>query len=151
MPNDKPSAPSNLYEIEKRENEQVPEGEITIPVIEETVRVSKERIEAARVRLIKTVDKRQEQVTLPLSEEEITVVRKPMNHYVEEAPGTRQEGNTTIYSVLKEVLVVEKKLMLVEEIHVTKQERTKIANQTVQLRSESITVEREVLQAERPG
>ena len=139
--------PGNLYEIEKPGGGSVPDaGAIIIPVIEEKAVVSKELVETARVRLVKTVKEHQEMVTLPLTEEELTVERKPVDRYVEEAPAVRQEGDTTIYPVLREVLVVEKKLLLVEEIHVRRQQRTTIVSETVTLRSESVSVDRETIQ-----
>lgn len=152
MSSDKPPKPSNLYQTEKLNTDLINrEQERVIPVIEEKATIVKTVEETGRVRLIKTVEEHQENVSFPLTEEEITVERKPIDRYVEEAPVVRQEGDTTIYPVLKEVLVVEKKLMLVEEIHVTKRQRTTITTETVNLRSESISVERELPNEGRPG
>ena len=152
MPSDKPPKPSNLYQPEKSDTDLINrEEKRVIPVMEEKATFGKTVVETGRVRLIKTVEEHEENVTFPLTEEEITVVRKPVNRYVEEAPTVRQEGDTTIYPVLKEVLVVEKKLMLVEEIHVTKRQRTTITSETVNLRSESVRVERELPNEGRPG
>jgi len=44
--------------------------------------------------------------------------------------------------VIKEVLVVEKKLLLVEEVHVTKRVVQKTKEHTIPLRKEEIEVER---------
>jgi stress response protein YsnF len=44
-----------------------------------------------------------------------------MDKYVDKVPEVRTEGSTTIIPVIKEVAVVEKKLMLIEEIHITRQ------------------------------
>ena len=81
-------------------------------------------------------------VDLPLLHEEIAVERVPFEQYVDDVPPTRQEGNTTIYPVVKEVLVVQKRLVLVEEIRVTRQQTQVQDTQTVRLRREEITVER---------
>ena len=152
MSSEKPHKPSNLYEVEKPDIDLISaREERLIPVIEEKVKIGKKVVETGRVRLTKKIDERQEIVTLPLNEEEITVEHKSINRYVETAPVVRQEGDTTIYPVLKEVLVIEKKLMLVEEIHVTKRQRTTIANEEITLRSESISVERETPNEGRPG
>lgn len=148
----KSQKPSQLYEVEKLDKGLIQnEEELVIPLIEEQVKVGKQVVETGRVRLLKTVEENEETVTMPLTEEEISVERKPIGQYVEEPPAVRKEGGTTIYPVIKEVLVIEKKLMLVEEIHVTKRQRTTIASEAVTLRSESISVEREVLNNERPG
>lgn len=152
MPTDKPHKPSNLYDVEKPDNDLIrTEPGLVIPLIEEKVKVGKMVVETGRVKLLKTVEEHEETVTVPLIEEEITVSRQPMNRYVEEAPAVRQEGETTIYPVIKEVLVIEKKLMLVEEIHVTKRQRTTISSEVVNLRTELLSIEREITNEGRPG
>ncbi|WP_373516027.1 YsnF/AvaK domain-containing protein [Persicitalea sp.] len=117
--------------------------EIRIPVIEEKATITKELFESGRVKITKQVDDFEEVVSVDLNEEEISVERKPMNQHVLEAPTVRQEGDTTIYPVLKEIVVVEKRLMLVEEIHITKKNKVRTTDQTVALRRERINVERE--------
>jgi uncharacterized protein (TIGR02271 family) len=73
------------------------------------------------------------------------VERIPINQYVDSAPqATRQEGDVTIISVVKEVLVVEKRLMLVEEIRLTRQKTQENKEFTATLRKEEISVERTV-------
>jgi stress response protein YsnF len=59
-----------------------------------------------------------------------------------EAPSARQEGDTLIIPVLEEVLVVEKRVRIKEEIHVTRTAREEPYRATVALRSEQVAVER---------
>ena len=113
-----------------------------IPVIAEQLEVTKQVIETGQVRLIKTVEEHPETVHTPLIREEFDVERVPINQYVTETPTHRAEGDTMIYPVLREVVVVEKKLLLVEEIRVTKRQIETVDEQTVILRQEVITVER---------
>ena len=115
---------------------------VTVPRIEEQLQVGKQTLETGRVKLTKTVHETEETVAIPLLREAYTVERVPLREYVDEVPVTRQEGETTIYSVVNEVLVVQKRLLLVEEIRVTKQQIQHQETQTVQLRREEITVER---------
>lgn len=72
-----------------------------------------------------------EKVEIPeeLRSEEIAVNRIPINQEVTAVPGIRMEGDTTIIPVVKEVAVIQKKLVLVEEIHVTK--NTSLATEIV--------------------
>jgi len=71
------------------------------------------------------------------------VERKEINRYVDTAPpAIRQEGDVTIISVMKEVLVVEKRLMLVEEVHITKQQQQTPQHFSETLRKEQISVSR---------
>lgn len=123
---------------------------VSIPVIEEQLQVDKRTIETGRVKLTKTVHEEDETVTIPLLHSVFAIERVPINEYVFEAPATRQDENTTIYSVVKEVLVVEKRLLLIEEIRVTKQQTEVNETQTVRLRREELTVERMPGNPERP-
>ncbi len=67
--------------------------------------------------------------------------RVPVGRVVQEAPQTRQEGDTLIVPVLEEVLVVEKRLVLKEELHIRKRSSERVEQQTVRLRSENVEIE----------
>jgi uncharacterized protein (TIGR02271 family) len=116
----------------------------TIPLIEEQVRISKELVESGKVRISKKVTEHEESVNMHLMHEKTHIERVPVNKYVETAPPpVRYEGETMIIPVLKEVLVTEKRLMLVEELRVTKQQIETEENQKVTLRKEEIDIERD--------
>jgi stress response protein YsnF len=59
-----------------------------------------------------------------------------------DAPQTRYEGETLVVPVLEEVLVVQKQLLLKEEIRITRHRKPVRMPQNVLLRSEQVTVER---------
>jgi stress response protein YsnF len=63
-----------------------------------------------------------------------------VNEFVSGPVGVRQEGDVTIVPVLEEVLVVEKRLMLREEIRVTRRRETKRHVEHVALRTEEARV-----------
>jgi stress response protein YsnF len=54
----------------------------------------------------------------------------------------RQEGDTTIIPIVEEVVVLEKRLKLVEEVRVTKQQTAKHEPQNITLRRQNVTIER---------
>ena len=72
------------------------------------------------VRLVKKVTEHEETVDLPLLRADVQVERVPINRVVLEAPPSRQEGDTLIVPILEEVLVTEKRLMLKEEVRITR-------------------------------
>jgi uncharacterized protein (TIGR02271 family) len=115
--------------------------EKVVPVVEETAVVYKERVVTDRVRLHKQVHEDQQVLDIPVRTETLEVERVPVGHFVEAAPAIRQEGNTTVYPVVEEVLVVEKRLRLVEEVHVTQRQATRHVREEVVLRREEITVD----------
>lgn len=120
-----------------------PDSKITIPIVEEQVKISKKVIETARVLFSKTVKEDVESVEIPLKEEEVVVNRVPKNELLEDTPAaSRYEGDVLIIPVLKEVAVIEKRIMLVEEIHVSKKQTEITETTDVTLRKEEVKVTR---------
>jgi stress response protein YsnF len=69
------------------------------------------------------------------------VERVAVNRYIEEPVAIRREKEKTIIPVLEEVLVVEKRLLLKEELHVSKR-TTEVRNpQEAVVRSEEVEIE----------
>lgn len=114
---------------------------ITIPVMEETLEVDK-RVQERGVRIAKKVRQREEVVEEPILREDVTVERVALNRQVDSPPPIRQEGDTLIIPLLEEVVVVEKRLMLREELRVTRHRTEQKQPQRVTLRREEVTVER---------
>lgn len=116
--------------------------QIVIPVVEEDVAVSKRVVERGRLRIQKTVNERDVLVDQPLIHERVEVERIPVNQLVETPPAIRQEGDTMIVPVLEEVVVVETRLMLKEEVHITRR-RTEVHEPLqVRLRREEVSIDR---------
>jgi stress response protein YsnF len=115
---------------------------VTIPVVEERAVVRKRRKVTGAVRVRTVVREAEEVVDEPVSVERAEVERVPVGRWVEAPPGVRQEGETTVIPVLEEVVVVEKRLRLVEEVRVTRRRRTERAAERVALRREEVVVER---------
>ena len=104
--------------------------------------VYKEQVVTDRVRLHKRVHEDQQALDIPVRTETLEVERVPVGRFVEAAPAIRQDGETTVYPVVEEVLVVEKRLRLGEEVRVTRRQATRHVREDVVLRREEITVER---------
>ena len=94
-------------------------AETAIPRVAEEIDVQKRRVETGRVRATKVVRERQEVVDEPLARDEVDVQRVAVNRVVAGSVGTRQEGDTLIIPLLEEVLVVEKRLLVREELRIT--------------------------------
>nr|WP_295831340.1 YsnF/AvaK domain-containing protein [uncultured Azospirillum sp.] len=118
------------------------EGDAVIPLRDESVTVGKQRVERSRVRVTTRVSEREEMVREALEHEEATVTRVPIDREVDAHPGIRQEGDVTVIPLVEEVLVVERRLILREELHIRKSRRTVEVEQPVTLRSEEAVVER---------
>jgi uncharacterized protein (TIGR02271 family) len=113
-----------------------------VPVLAEELEVQKRRVETGTVRLTKVVHEREVQVDEPLWREEVEVTRVPIQRVVDGPVPMREDNGTTILSVVEEVLVVEKRWMLREEIHIRRQRIETHQPQHIMLRSEEVQVER---------
>jgi uncharacterized protein (TIGR02271 family) len=115
---------------------------VVVPVVDEQFRIRKRIVEKARVRIEKSVNERTQVVETPLMSEQVVVERVEINTIVDEPPEVRREGDVTIIPVFEEVLVVEKKLLLREEIHLRWNRIEEIHREEVSLRSEQVHIER---------
>ena len=114
-----------------------------IPVVEEKVSVSKRLVETGKVRISKKVTEQQTPVSIPLLREQYDIERVPVNQVVDTPPpAMRYEGETTIIPVLREVMVVQKRFEIMEEIRITKRKTESTDTQQVVLRKEEVHIER---------
>jgi uncharacterized protein (TIGR02271 family) len=115
---------------------------LIFPVIEEAAFLDKRVVETGKVRISKRISEREELIDEPLFREEVTVERVPINQYVDQPPQVRHEGDVMIIPVVQEQLVMQKRLVLVEELRVRKQVVETHQPQSVTLRREEIEVRR---------
>lgn len=119
------------------------EGQIVMPLAEERLEVGRRAVETGRVVVRKTVSQRDEVVDEPLMREQVDVHRVAVNQVVEgAAPQVRHEGDVTIVPLLEEVLVVQKRLLLREELHIRRERIEVHEPQRATLRREEANVER---------
>jgi uncharacterized protein (TIGR02271 family) len=120
----------------------VTDERLVIPVIEEEVTVEKQIVETGKVRISKRISEREELVDVPLFREEVSVERVPINLVVEARPPVRQEGDTMIIPVVEEQIIVQKKLLLVEELRVRKELVENHQPQAVNVLKEEVDIRR---------
>jgi uncharacterized protein (TIGR02271 family) len=118
-------------------------ADATLPLVEEQLSVEKRKVETGRVRISTVVDERQEWVRENLVREEVSIERLRVDRVVDEPPQIRHDGDVLIIPLVEEVLVVEKKLMLREELRVRTQRHTDKIEQPVTLKSTRAVIERE--------
>ena len=116
--------------------------ERTVPLVEEEAHVGKRTRTTGRVRIRTEVDEVEQLVTADLVEETVEVERVPVDRVVEAPPPVRTEGDVTIVPVLEEVLVVEKRLVLKEELRIRQSRSQETEEIPVRLRKQRAVVER---------
>ena len=139
---------SNDFSMDPVDTTELPPNETTdldtqvIPLLEEQLQVGKRIVETGTVRLYKQVEERSEVVDMSLERVHYEVSHVPCNIVVAEAPLVRQEGDTIIYPVLEERLVVSRQWVLVEEVHVTRSSTITQQPATYTLKRERLVEER---------
>ncbi len=126
---------------------------LVVPVISEQVHVGVQQVDTGRgVRIHKTVTEQAHPIAGYLLRETVKVSRVPVDRIValSDAPLARQEGDTWIVPICEEILVVEKRLRIKEEVHITRTAQAEPYKDTVVLRTENVTVERFDERPERP-
>lgn len=91
--------------------------ELRIPIVEEEAHLEKVDVPREHVHVHTFSEERHAVVRGQLAREHIDITRVPKNEEVARAPSIRTEGAVTIVPILEERLVVEKRLFLVEELH----------------------------------
>ena len=116
--------------------------EEAIPVAEETARIDKREVETGRVKVRTVVESSEQMVREELSSRVVKVTRVPVDQPVSAVPEVRTENGVTIVPVLEEVLVIEKRLILKEEVHIQHEVSHETVELPVTLRKQRTVVER---------
>jgi uncharacterized protein (TIGR02271 family) len=125
-------------------------SEEVIPLVEETATVGKRQVVTGRVRVQTVTDTIEDVARANVQRETVEVTRVPIDRIVESAPEIRTEGDVTIVPVLEEELVIEKRLVLKEELHIRRRVETDTVEVPVTLRKQRAVVEREAPMDPRP-
>lgn len=133
---------SYFLPIAPAELNQATEAVAVMPVVREEIKIEKTPVESERVIVRVVPTKHRQLVDVPLVQEQIEVERVPMNRFVEHPVPVREEGQVTIIPVMEEVLVVEKRLRVKEEIRLIRRKSVRHEPHEVELRTEEAHVER---------
>nr|WP_238198862.1 YsnF/AvaK domain-containing protein [Methylobacterium tardum] len=122
-----------------------PGSELVIPVVEERARIDKRVVETGRVRVSTHTETTEQVLRESLRSDAVGVTRVSVNRTLAEGeavPVARTEGGVTIIPVLEEILVVEKRLVLKEEVHIRRTTSGEDVEVPVTLRKQRAVVER---------
>ena len=115
---------------------------VVLPVVREELKVGKREIETGKVTVQIVPHTERKLIEQPLEAETVDVERVPVNRIVERAEPPREEGDVTVVPVYQEVLVIEKKLMLKEEVRIARRKRTLQGRHEAELRCEEVHITR---------
>jgi uncharacterized protein (TIGR02271 family) len=129
----------------------VESGEANLKLFAEDLVIGKETVETGRRRVRKETHTREAEVDADLLREDAVIETVPKGHRIFAMPTSRVEGDTTIIPVVEEVIFTEKRLILKEEIHITRRRTTQHFHDTVTLRHQEAVVSRIQSATEQPG
>ena len=113
-----------------------------IPVFEEEVVVDKHSVVTGQVRVRTITESVDDVAHATLEKQNIEIRRVPIDQIVDTPPLVRTEGDVTIIPVLEEQLVVEKRLLLKEEIHIHRHTDSDVIEEPITRRKQRVVVDR---------
>ena len=119
-----------------------PAGDEVLALVAEEAHVSKRTVVTDRVDVRTVTETVDAPVSASVESQPVEVTRVPVGREVQAAPAVRTEGDTTVIPVLEEIIVVEKRLVLKEEIRIRRVSRSDEVETTVPLRRQRAVVER---------
>ena len=124
------------------DQERRPE-DLRIPLHVEEVSVSRREIKEATVQIALITGTREQQIDEELTHVRVEIERVPIGRAIEVVPPIRHEGDLTIIPVVEEIVVVERRLVLKEEVRVRRVSTKEQHQETVVLRQQEAVITRE--------
>ena len=117
--------------------------DLRIPLHVEEISVSRRETKKANVQVALVTGTREQLIDEELTHVRVEIERVPIDQPVEAVPPIRQEGDITIIPVVEEVVIVERRLVLKEEVRVRRVSTKEQHQETVVLRQQEAVVTRE--------
>lgn len=114
---------------------------LRIPLVEERLVASTKPVDLGEVRIHTHVDYHDEVVRQLVTRDDLVIEHVPVNQVVERPLGPRHEGEWLVIPIVKEVLVVQKQLVLQEEVRIRKRQVTEEQEVHEQVRHTRVEIE----------
>jgi uncharacterized protein (TIGR02271 family) len=121
-------------------------ADIVVPLHEEAVAVTKRVVATGRVQVSRITHRREQLVDEMLAREEVTIERTPVDRPIDAVPPIREEQDTIVIPVVEEVLQIERRLILKEEVRIRRVKGTRNYQEKVTLRKQEAVVTRSPVQ-----
>jgi stress response protein YsnF len=124
--------------------------DLRIPLHVEEVSVSRHEIEKANVQVALITGTREQLIDEQLTHIRVEIERVPIGRTIDVVPPISHEGDVTIIPVVEEIVVVERRVVLKEEVRVRRVRTKEQHQETVVLRQQEAVITREE-QNSQPG
>jgi stress response protein YsnF len=118
-------------------------SEVVLPLYVEEISVSKRVVPKNSVHVSRITREHEEVVSELLAHERVEVERVAIGKPLEEKPSVREEGDTIIVPVVEEIAVIERHLILKEEIRIRRIRSEEQHRERVVLRKQEAEIKRE--------
>jgi uncharacterized protein (TIGR02271 family) len=116
--------------------------QVVVPLHAEEVSVAKKRVVTGQVKVGTTTKESEQLVEALLEHEHVEIGRTAIGKQVDEAPAVREEGDTLIIPILEEIVVVERRLLLKEEVRVRRVREKQPYQERVVVRKQEAVITR---------
>jgi uncharacterized protein (TIGR02271 family) len=113
-----------------------------LTLLAEELSVGREAVETGRVRVSTQTHTREVAVDEDLLRESAEIETIPIGRQIFEMPSVRHEGETVIVPIVEEILHTERRLILKEEVRITRRKTTEQFHDRVTLRYQEAVVTR---------
>jgi uncharacterized protein (TIGR02271 family) len=146
-----PLDPPHASELGSRGTASGPGGTVvqeeTLPLAEENLVLQRRTVETGTVRVRTVLQSREEVARAEIYRQAVSVEHVPINREIDEVPTPWEDGDILVIPVVEEILVVEKRLILREEVRVRRRREVDHIEQPVTLRTMEALVERHAVGA----
>jgi uncharacterized protein (TIGR02271 family) len=118
------------------------DNDVVVPVVNEELHADAVPVQTGGVRVTKHIEGHDEILEQELRKGRVEVKRVKTDRVVDGPQPIQRFGNTLVVPVVSEVLHVEKRWVLTEEIHLTQIEERETTQETVRVNREQAEVER---------
>ncbi|EWY37151.1 hypothetical protein N825_21425 [Skermanella stibiiresistens SB22] len=116
--------------------------ELVVPLHTEELSVTRHVVAGDTVRVDTVTHERERLIDEQVTHHRVEVERVAIGRVVDAVPPVREEGDVTIIPVVEEVVVVERRLVLKEEIHMRRVQVTGHHRETVLVRDQEAVITR---------
>lgn len=113
-----------------------------IPVVQEEVRIDTVEVPVETVRVRTTVHEDEHAIDEPIRHKRVDVARVAVDRIVEQPVPDRREGDTLIISLFEEIVTLERRFRITEEVHVRTYYEEEVHHEVVRRRRKEATIER---------
>ena len=138
--NDGERSLSLAADAEQPSNGSIDDHKLTL--LAEELSVGKESVETGRLRVSKQTHTREVAIEGSLLRESAEIETIPIGRQIFEMPSVRHEGETIVVPIVEEILHTERRLILKEEVRITRRKATEQFHDRVTLRYQEAVVTR---------